>query len=178
MKKFFVMAAMSALLFTSCDNDKKGDKEDDDNMVTNGNESQEEKNKQTALACVNALISGDVDATVKDGTADVTDFGDGSMPPVKGMDSLKAALHNWRDAMSEYKADNLWAIADGDQVAVFGDWSITFKSDLMGMKTAGKSVKMKDVDIFKFNSEGKITEHRNIQSSAEMIRQLSADSPK
>lgn len=177
MKKFFVMAVLSAMLFTSCDNDKKGDKEDDD-KVSNGTESREEKNKQTALASVNALIAGEVDATIKDGAADITDYGDGSMPPVKGMDSLKAALHTWREALSDYKADNLWAIADGDHVAVFGEWSVTFKSDFMGMKTAGKTVKLKDVDIFKFNSEGKITEHRNVQSSAEMMRQLSTDIPK
>ena len=171
------MAVLSAMLFTSCDNDKKGDKEDED-KISNGTESWEEKNKQTALASVNALIAGEVDATIKDGAADITDYGDGSMPPVKGMDSLKAALHTWREALSDYKAENLWAIADGDHVAVFGEWSVTFKSDFMGMKTTGKTVKLKDVDIFKFNSEGKITEHRNVQSSAEMMRQLSTDIPK
>jgi predicted ester cyclase len=48
----------------------------------------------------------------------------------------------------------------------------------MGMKTAGKKVRINDVDIFKFNSEGKITEHRNVQSSAEMIKQLGVSAPK
>ncbi len=173
MKKFFALIAFSALLFTGCSSDKKEEKGDKD-KTENSAEAQEEKNKATALATINALIAGDIDAVVKDGPADgnVTDYGDGSMPPTQGVDSIKAHLRMWREALSEYKADNMWAIADGDHVAVFGDWSMTFKGDFMGMKTAGKTVKIKDVDIFKFNSEGKIIEHRNVQSSAAMMAQL------
>lgn len=177
MKKIFVWMTLSLSLLVGCDNDKKDDAGEKDKM-TNTLESQEEKNKQTALASVNALVAGDVDATMKDVAADGTDYGDGSMPPVKGIDSIKINLRMWRDNMSDYKVDNLWALAEGDYVAVFGEWSSTFKSDMMGMKVAGKSVKIKDVDIFKFNSDGKITEHRNIQSSAEMMKQLGMEMPK
>lgn len=42
----------------------------------------------------------------------------------------------------------------------------------MGMKTAGIKIKIKDADIFKFNSERKITEHRNVHTSSEMMKQL------
>ena len=83
----------------------------------------------------------------------------------------------WRGAMSEYKGGNMWAIADGDQVAVFADWSGTFKTDFMGMPTTGKSFKMKDCDIFKFNSEGKIIEHRNVQSAGTMLSQMGIEMP-
>jgi len=41
------------------------------------------------------------------------------------------------------------------------------------MKTKGKSFKVRDVDIFTFNSDGKITEHRNVQSFETMLNQLS-----
>ncbi len=173
MKNFFALMAFSALLFTGCNSDKKEEKGDKD-KTENSAEAQEEKNKQTALASVNALIAGDYDAVVKDGPADgnVIDYNDGSMPPTKGVDSIKASLRMWRGSLSEYKADNMWAIADGDHVAIFADWTMTFNTDFMGMKTAGKTVKIKDVDIFKFNSEGKIIEHRNVQSSAAMMAQL------
>ncbi|MBI5372444.1 MAG: ester cyclase [Sphingobacteriales bacterium] len=171
MKKVFFAMAAAAFLLAACNNEKKN--EEGEKEKTNAPaESMAEKNKQTALASVNALLAGDVAATLKDGAADVTDYGDGSMPPVKGMDSLKLSLQRWRDAVAVYKADNQWAIAEGDYVAVFADWTITFKTDFMGMKTAGKTVKLKDADIFKFNSEGKITEHRNVQSSAEMMKQI------
>jgi len=66
------------------------------------------------------------------------------------------------------------AIAEGNQVAVFGDWSGTFKGDLMGMKPTGKSAKWKDVDIYTFNDEGKITEHRSIQSMTSILWQVGA----
>ncbi len=179
MKKIFVIMAASLFVLAACDNDKK-DEKDDKEKVNNGAEAREEKNKATALASVNALIAGDYDAVVKDGPADgnVVDYNDGSMPPTKGADSIKAALKMWRGSMSEYKADNLWAIADGDHVAVFGDWSGTFKDDFMGMKVAGKSFKIKDVDLFKFNSEGKIIEHHNVQSSVTMMSQLGVEMPK
>ena len=177
MKKMFASMLVLALLMTGCNSDKKtetGDKE----KMEDSTESKEEKNKQTAIASVNALVAGDIDATLKDAAADVVDYGDGSMAPTKGMDSIKASLHGWRDAMSAYKVENMWAMADGDYVAVFGEWHSTFKSDIMGMKTAGKSVVIKDVDIFKFNSEGKVNEHRNIQSFAEFMKQLETGAPK
>lgn len=179
MKKIFVIMAASLFVLSACSNDKKDEKGDKEKM-SGGTESQEEKNKATALASVNALIAGDYDAAVKDGPADgnVVDYGDGSMPPTKGVDSIKAFLKMWRGSMSEYKADNLWAIADGDHVAVFGDWSGTFNTDFMGMKVNGKSFKIKDVDLFKFNSEGKIIEHHNIQSSGTMMSQLGVEMPK
>ena len=177
MKKIFAAAIALGLVFTACNSEKKKDGDDKDKMESSGT-SQQEKNKQTALASVNAMIAGDVDATLKDVTQDGVEYGDGSMAPVKGKDSIIVMLRSWRGALSDYKADNLWAMADGDNVAVFGDWTATFKTDFMGMPTTGKTIKIKDVDIFKFNSDGKITEHRNIQSSAEMMKQLGIVAPK
>jgi predicted ester cyclase len=49
-------------------------------------------------------------------------------------------------------------------VLVEGEWGGTFKKDLAGIKATGKPVKFKDVDIFKFNEDGKITEHRSVQN--------------
>jgi len=173
-----MIMTVSLLALSACNSEKKEEKEDKDKMTNSTGESQEEKNKATALASVNAMIAGDIDAVLKDVAADGIDYGDGSMPPTKGIDSLKASLKAWRGAMSEYKAENLWALADGDKVVVFGDWSGTFKDDFMGMKTAGKSFKIKDIDIFKFNSEGKMTEHHNIQSSCAMLSQMGIAPPK
>jgi len=44
----------------------------------------------------------------------------------------------------------------------------------MGMKPTGKSYKLKDVDLFTFNDEGKITEHRSVQSMETMLSQVGA----
>jgi len=178
MKKIFLMMALPILLLTACNNEKKTDESLKEEKMTDSAESKEEKNKENALASVNAFIEGDIDKTLKDITTDAVDYGDGSMPAVKSKDSIMVYLKKWRGAFSDYKGDNIMAFADGDYVAVWGDWSGTFKIDFMGMKTAGKKIKIKDVDIFKFNSDGKMTEHYNVQSSAEMMKQLGNDMPK
>jgi predicted ester cyclase len=172
MKKMFLPMVITILLLAACDNQKKTDEGIKEEKITDSAESKEEKNKETALASVNAFIAGDIDKTLQDVTSDAVDYGDGSMPVIKGKDSIIVYVKKWREAFSDYKADNLVALADGDYVAVWGTWEGTFKTDFMGMKTAGKKIKIDDVDIFKFNSEGKMTEHRSIQSSAEMMKQL------
>jgi predicted ester cyclase len=178
MKSMFLKMAVFILLLAACNNEKKADEGVKEEKMTDSAEAKEEKNKETALASVKALIAGDAEATLKDVAAEVVDYGDGSMPPVKSKDSLLVMLKSWRESLSDYKGNNLMALADGDYVAVFGEWNATFKADVMGMKTAGKTVKINDVDIFKFNSEGKISEHRNVQSSAEMMKQLGVPAPK
>ena len=178
MKKMFLTMAASIFLLAACNNEKKADEGLKQEKMAHNAEAKEEKNKETALASVRALIAGDAEATLKDVAADAVDYGDGSMPAVKSKDSLLVMVKSWRESLSDYKGDNLMALADGDYVAVFGEWSATFKDDVMGMKTAGKKVRINDVDIFKFNSEGKIAEHRNVQSSAEMMKQLGVSTPK
>jgi hypothetical protein len=47
----------------------------------------------------------------------------------------------------------------------------------MGMKATGKSFKVNDVDIFKFNDAGKMIEHRNVQSNATVAAQVGMSMP-
>src|ERR1700692_2976275 len=51
-----------------------------------------EKNKTTALTSVQAFNSGKMDEAFKDVTPDAVDYGDGSMAPVKGLDSIKSMV--------------------------------------------------------------------------------------
>ena len=178
MKKFFLLMAMSAIFLTSCNNEKKEDKKDD-NKMTSGAESKAEKNKATALASVMGVNAHDANAMLKEATADAMDYGDGSMPPTKGIDSIKAGINAWFGAFPDVKGENFMALTDdGTHVAVFADWTGTFKNDFMGMKATGKSYKLKDVDIFTFNEAGKITEHRSVQSNMVMSSQVGMVPPK
>ena len=68
----------------------------------------------------------------------------------------------------------MMAFGEGDKVAVFADWSGTFKGEMMGMKPTGKAMKFKDADLFTFNNEGKVTEHRSIYPMEAMMRQVGA----
>ena len=136
-----------------------------------------EKNKATALASVQAFTSGKLDDAFKDVTPDAVDYGDGGMAPVKGRDTIISMVKGFLAAFPDYKAENLMVIGEGNHVAVFGDYSGTFKNPMMGIKPTGKSFKYRDVDLFTFNDAGKITEHRSIQSGKTMMDMVGAKMP-
>jgi predicted ester cyclase len=180
MKKIFILAVTASLLYAcndSADSTTSTDSSSMKSTTMNDEESKEERNKQTALASVNGFRNKDVEAALKDVDNDAIEYGDGSMDPVKGRDSVRKWMVAWHAAIPDLKGDNIMAAADGDHVMVCGDWSGTWKNDFMGMKATGKSFKLKDVDIFKFNDAGKIIEHRNIQSNEVMARQLGMPMP-
>jgi len=147
-------------------------------MSAGSNDAKEERNKQAALASVRAFDNGSgVDAILKDADKDIIDYGDGSMAPAKSLDSTKAGLGMWMKAVPDYKGTDFIAVADGDYVMVYGTWTGTWKNDLMGMKPTGKTFKVADVDIFKFNDAGKVIEHRSVQSNNEAARQMGMKMP-
>jgi predicted ester cyclase len=137
----------------------------------------EDRNKQIALASVKALSVGQVENACKDLAPDVINYGNGNMPPVKGMDKVKAGMSMFAGALPIDKTENLIAVADGDWVMVWGEWSGTWRTDMMGQKATGKPFRKKDVEIFRFNSDGKITEHHSVQSACEIARQIGMKMP-
>ncbi|HTD40304.1 MAG TPA: ester cyclase [Mucilaginibacter sp.] len=180
MKKLLVLMGV-AVFATSCNSGNSP-------MMNNGNDSVAaayaakdsvlEKNKATALASVQAFSSGKLDEAFKDVTPDAVDYGDGGMAPIKGRDTIISMVKGFLSAFPDYKAENLMVVGDGNHVAVFGDYSGTFKKPLMGIKPTGKSFKYRDVDLFTFNDAGKITEHRSIQSGKTMMDMVGAKMPK
>jgi predicted ester cyclase len=133
-----------------------------------------EIHKATALANVQAFSSGKMDLAFRDVAADVVDYGDGMSAPVKGKDSIVAMVKAYMSAFPDFKGDNYLVVGDGNHVAVFGDYSGTFKNPLMGMKPTGKSFKYRDVDLFTFNDAGQITEHRSVQSVKTLMDMIGA----
>ncbi|GAA4385090.1 ester cyclase [Hymenobacter koreensis] len=131
----------------------------------------EGRNKQIALLCIKSWSEGNVDEIVKHLAPNTIEFGDESTPPVQGVDNAKQFMHLWNSSVKDYRSDNELAVAEGDYVFVYAGWSGTFKNDFMGMKTSGKSFKFKDVDIFKFNKNGQIIEHRAVHFST-VLKQL------
>lgn len=177
MKKLLVPLFGLVLLLAACTNGNKPTENGTDSpgktaAVGNNEEAKEERNKQTAMQSIQAVISGNPDEALKNVTENAVDYYDGSMAPIEGLAKIKESMKMWIDNMEGYKGENLEAVADGNKVYVYGDWSGTFKNDFMGMKVAGKKFKAKDVDIFTFNDEGKITEHRSVQSMAGMMSSM------
>lgn len=176
MKQLLILSGL-AVFIISCNNSNSASTTsamDSLMAASSAKESVLAKNKATALASVEAFSNGKMDEAFKDVTPDAVDYGDGSMAPVKSLDSIKSMVKGFMAAFPDYKGENFLVIGDGNHVAVFGDYSGTFKNPLMGMKPTGKSFKVKDVDLFTFNDAGKITEHRSVQSGATMMEMVGA----
>lgn len=176
MKKTLLL--LSAIAFmASCNGNKKMDEKTGGTAVDSTamlEKNHRATNIATALALQKAFSDHDTEAMIKYLAADVVDYGDGTQEPVKGLDKVKKTLQSIFTAFPDIKGDNLQAFGEGDKVAVFGDWSGTFKAEMMGMKPTGKTMKYKDADLFTFNSEGKLTEHRSIYPTEAMMRQVEA----
>jgi len=182
MKKTIVLLAVATALLTACETSTNKAEGTDTKMSDSTNaesaESKTERNKKIIMASFDAMASHNVNDMLKDCAADCVDYGDGSMPPVKGKDSIVKMITMWMNAFPDNKGNDLKFVADGDWVMVWGEWSGTFKNDFMGMKATNKSYKMKDVDIFKLNDAGQVVEHHNIQSPNTMMAQVGAMPPK
>ena len=165
MKKIFALTAVLLALTAFSDLTKHFNSEEE-----------EERNKKTALAVLDAMNKGDAAAVMQYSANDMIEFGDGSYPPVKGLENNQKELHNWLTAM-ELKGSDYVAVADGDYVMVYAKWKATWKADFMGMKATGKTATFNDVDIFKFNDAGKIIEHRYVQPNTEVGKQLGMGKP-
>lgn len=181
MKKIFFTFCSSIIIWAACNTGTKNETSVSDSLTSSSTstnsseESKEETNKQVAMESIRAMINKNPEEALKNVDPNAVDYYDGSGPATRGLDSIKAGMKMWLANMEEYKGDNLEALADGNKVMVYGDWSGKFKGDFMGMKTAGKSFKVKDVDIFTFNDDGKITEHRSVQSMAGMMASIGQD---
>src|SRR5438552_12204583 len=113
MKRLFITAAVIACVVTACNSGGSSSSTTDtsSSMMSDSKTDMNEKNKQTALAADNAVNNHDADALFKDAAPDFTDYGDGSMQPVKGIDSAKKFFQTFLAAFPDIKGENLMAIA-------------------------------------------------------------------
>lgn len=177
MKRIFLLWLLVTLI-TSCENSQ--------NASANpaaGNllllKEKEERNKQIVLKRLKAMDSGRADSVIRDESTDVNfiDYRDGSQPPKKGIEVARADLQEWLNAFPDYNGKNFLAVADGDVVMVYGEWTGTWKNDFKGMKATGKSFTLNEVDIFRLNDQGKVMEHREIQSIVTIAKQVDMPIP-
>jgi predicted SnoaL-like aldol condensation-catalyzing enzyme len=183
MKNSLLLFAATAIFFAACESNAAKTEEGAGNKMSDSTaatttESKSDRNKKAVMASYEAMNSHNVSEALKYCTADVVDYGDGSMPPVKGRDSIAKMINEWMTAFPDNKGSDLKYVADGDWVMVWGEQSGTWKGDFMGMKATNKPYKLKDVDIFKLNDEGQIIEHHNVQSPSTMMMQVGMPMPK
>ena len=166
MKKTMLLFAIVAMM-ASCNSEQK--KGSDEQKKDTMSETKTERNKKVVMASMSAFSKRDIDGMVKDAAPGYIDYGDETMPPSNNLDSTKVFIKMLLNSFEDFKASNAQLIADGDYVFYYADWTGTFKNDLMGIKATGKPLKFKDCDIFKFNDDGKITEHHSIQNMGALL---------
>jgi predicted ester cyclase len=169
MKKIIFLLLATSIFIVACNDDKKTEEGEKKETSMSSTETKQERNKKIAMASMESFNKGDLDGTFKDAAANFVDYADGSIPPINNIDSLKGFIKMLMVSVEGYKGENLKYYTDGDYVLVHGDWGGVFKNDMMGIKASGKPVKFKDVDIFKFNEEGKITEHSAVQNMGAVL---------
>ena len=169
MKKLLI-AIFVAGIFTACNNQPASTNTKDDKQGSmQSGENKQERNKKVIMASMDAFAKGDLVAMFKDADASYTDYGDGSTPPVKSIDSTRAFVQMLLQSIEGYKPSNAMYAADGDYVYYYANWTGLFKKDFMGIKASGKTINYWDCDIFKFNEAGKVTEHRSVQNNAAVL---------
>lgn len=148
------------------------------NDALNDQESKQERNKRIVLARMHGFETGNVDSVIRaeNTVADFIDRREGSTP-TKGIQNARAGLLKLMTAFPDYKGSNFKAVAEGDTVLVYAEWTGTWKNDFLGMKATGKSFKTTDVAILTLNSEGKVLEHHGIQPFATIAKQVGMTLP-
>ena len=170
---YVAILAVPSVCLSQVNNENNAQK--DFSFTAGKHKNEERRNKETALAVLRAFGTGNIDFIMQNIARDGVDYGEGSFPPVRGKDSIRASLASWLSSLENYKPSNPLTVAEDDYVFVYADWAGTFKVDFMGLPTKGKSFKIKDVDIFRFDKKGKITEHRAVQSINTILSQVTAN---
>jgi predicted SnoaL-like aldol condensation-catalyzing enzyme/predicted small secreted protein len=175
MKFIFLLVVAASFTLVSCNNNTDSgataDKKDTTAMAK-PTESKQERNKKIVMASVEAMNAHNLDVMLKDAAPDALDYGDGSGKPMKGVDSIKKMIGEWWGSFPDAKSENVVYAADGDWVFVWSTETGTFKNDMGKTKATGKSYKYQDVEVFKLNDDGKITEHHSIQPGSTMMSQI------
>src|SRR5258705_8263307 len=108
MKKLLVLIGF-AVYVTSCNNSNSPKMNNGMDSVASAYAAKDsvlEKNKATALAAVRDFSSGKLDDAFKDVIPDVVDYGDGSMAPIKGRDTIIRMVKGFLSAFPDYKGEN------------------------------------------------------------------------
>lgn len=175
MKKISSFLFMGSFLaLTACNDSVKvasASDKDSINKTESTSEIKTKHNKQIGLASVEAFNKHDVDAGFKDCAPNFLDYGDGSGKPMN-LESVKQFFKSYLNAFPDFKNENIRCVADDEWAMVWADCSGTWKNDFMKQKATGKSFKIRDVDLFRFNEEGKIIEHYNVQPFADIAKQI------
>jgi len=174
MKKFLTIASAGLMFFlTACNS--SGDKSASTDttaasMSASSSTSTGDKNIANVHAVNEAIMSGDVDKLGQYIAADGVDHA-GEHGDIKGLDSIKANLKRFHDEYPDMKLESLQDAASGDYVFSLTRFTGTNKVASMGAP-AGTHFDMTAVQVVKFGSDGKATDHWEYLSMADAMKMM------
>lgn len=164
MKKLILCAAVMAVAF-SCNNNPSS------TTATTGNDnSQQEKNIANNKKIYTAIESGDtspIDSLIAN---DAVDHDGPYGMEVKGKDSILHLLNDMHNHFKDLKFDVITSAANGDYVFSLVHMTGTAADSSMGMP--GRNFDQKGVDVIKFNSDNKMTDHWGFTEDQEMVKMM------
>jgi hypothetical protein len=169
MKKLLFMGAVVILFLASCT--------DKDATTDNGN-SAADKAKANNRAVLKAIESGDVSKLDSFITSDGVDHaGGGGMMEVKGLDSIKKDLGSMKQNFSEINFDVEQEAVNGDHLFVLSRFTGTTSATPPPGMQPNQKIDVTGVDVLKFNSEGKFTDHWTFNDPRDMMKMMGGDKP-
>ncbi len=159
------MIASAGLLsfITACNS--SGDKSASSTSGSTG-----DKNIATVHAVNDAIMSGDVGKLdqyiASDGVDHAGEHGD-----IKGLDSIKANLKRFHDEYKDMKLESLQDASGGDYVFSLTRFTGTNTMASMGAP-AGTNFDMTSVQVIKFGSDGKATDHWEYLTMADAMKMM------
>ena len=174
MKKLLTIASAGMICFiTACNSSGEKSASADttaSSASTMAAPSAGDKNIATVHAINDAISSGDIakldQYIAKDGIDHSGEHGE-----VKGLDSIKAELSHMHDTYKGLKLESIQDAANNDYVFSLTRFSGTNTVASMGAP-AGTNFDMTSVNVAKFNSEGKATDHWVYMSMADAMKMM------
>lgn len=106
--------------------------------------------------------------------ADRVDYQDYGLPPgmADGQEGFKRVVGPFVEAFPDLHLEVEFTVADADHVVLYISTTGTNTGPFMGMPPTGKKFKINQVDIFRFNDEGKVAAHWGVFDTFGMMAQL------
>ena len=163
------MIASAGLIcfITACNNSGEKSASADSTSVSG---SSGDKNIATVHAVNGAITSGDLSKLDQYIAADGVDHA-GEHGDIKGLDSIKAHLKHFHDEYPDMKLESVQDAASGDYVFSLTRFTGTNSVASMGAP-AGTHFDMTSVQVIKFGSDGKATDHWEYVSMAYAMKMM------
>lgn len=162
MKKLFF--AVAAIPFMACNNDSGGGNSAADKAIANNR------------TVIHYIEQGDVSKLDSFITADAVDHsGSSGMNEVKGIENIKKDLATIKQDFADFKIDIQQEAANGEYLFVLGKMTGTTTATPGHGMPPNKKIEATSVDVLKFNSEGKFTDHWTFNDPKEMMAMMGGD---